>query len=129
MARTGNAGRLLAISDLHITYPENRRIVESLRPEIQADWLVVCGDISESSDDIEWALRLLKERFSTVIWVPGNHDLWTVGDDHRQLRGARRYDYLIALCRAYRRAHARGCLSGVGRVWRPGNGRAAFPLI
>jgi hypothetical protein len=27
---------------------------------------------------IEWALRTLAERFARVVWVPGNHELWTV---------------------------------------------------
>ncbi|MGA2162963.1 MAG: metallophosphoesterase family protein, partial [Solirubrobacteraceae bacterium] len=54
---------LLAISDLHITYPENRRVVESLRPTTPADWLIVCGDVSELSADLEWALGVLRERF------------------------------------------------------------------
>jgi 3',5'-cyclic AMP phosphodiesterase CpdA len=93
------AGRLLGISDLHITYPENRRVVQSLEPELQADWLIVCGDVSEVSDDVEWALSLLKERFATVIWVPGNHELWTLPDDRVQLRGQQRYEYLVAMCR------------------------------
>jgi 3',5'-cyclic AMP phosphodiesterase CpdA len=90
---------LFAISDLHITYPENRRIVESLRPESQEDWLIVCGDVSETIEDVEWALGLLRERFTTVVWVPGNHELWTPPDDRVALRGEARYQYLVDACR------------------------------
>ncbi len=92
-------GSLLAVSDLHITYPENRRVLEGLRASSPGDWLIVCGDVSELSTDIEWALGLLRERFATVIWVPGNHDLWTVPEDPVQLRGEARYRHLVEACR------------------------------
>lgn len=90
---------LFAISDLHITHPANRRVVECLRPASPKDWLAVCGDISDSSHDVEWALRLFRERFATVIWVPGNHELWTLPDDPIQLMGEARYRHLVELCR------------------------------
>jgi 3',5'-cyclic AMP phosphodiesterase CpdA len=98
-ARGGQAGSLLAISDLHIAYPENRRVVESLRASSREDWLIVCGDVSEMSEDLGWALEVLVERFATVIWVPGNHDLWSVPEDPLKLRGEARYRHLVELCR------------------------------
>jgi 3',5'-cyclic AMP phosphodiesterase CpdA len=90
---------LFAISDLHVTHPENRRIVEGLHPDSVDDWLLVCGDVSETLEDIEWTLSLLSERFSTVVWTPGNHDLWTPRADETELRGEPRYKRLIELCR------------------------------
>ncbi len=93
------AGKLLAISDLHVAYTENRQIVEELRPESAADWLIVAGDIGEVAADIEWALTLLSSRFTTVIWVPGNHELWTPRKDPVRLTGERRYQYLVEMCR------------------------------
>jgi 3',5'-cyclic AMP phosphodiesterase CpdA len=95
----GRGPSLLAISDLHITYPENRRVVESLRPRSPGDWLIVCGDVSETLVDVEWALGLLRDRFEVVLWVPGNHDLWTVPEEPPELRGVARYLHLVALCR------------------------------
>jgi 3',5'-cyclic AMP phosphodiesterase CpdA len=92
-------GALFGVSDLHVGHPENRRVVERLRPESQADWLIVCGDVSETIEDVEWALNLLRERFATVIWVPGNHELWTLPEDRMQLRGERRYRHLVEICR------------------------------
>ncbi|TMR91917.1 metallophosphoesterase family protein [Nonomuraea basaltis] len=92
-------GRLLAASDLHAGMADNRRIVESLRPEAAADWLIVAGDVAERSDDVAWALRLLAERFERVIWTPGNHELWTPREDPVQLRGEARYRFLVELCR------------------------------
>lgn len=93
-------GALLAVSDLHVTHPENRRIVESLRPESVLDWLIVCGDVSDSIADVEWALALLAERFATVVWAPGNHELWTHPDDPCEPRGEDRYRRLVKVCRS-----------------------------
>ncbi len=94
----GRGASLLAISDLHITYPENRRVLEGLRGRSRGDWLIVGGDVSELSTDIEWALGVLRERFATVIWVPGNHDLWSTPEDPVQLRGEQRYHHLVEMC-------------------------------
>jgi 3',5'-cyclic AMP phosphodiesterase CpdA len=91
--------RLLAVSDLHVAYPENRKIVEELRPGSERDWLLLAGDVGEFSADIEWALRTLRDRFATVVWTPGNHDLWTHHRDPLGLRGEQRYLYLVDLCR------------------------------
>lgn len=93
-------GRLLAVSDLHVTHPENREIVSRLRPESEADWLIVCGDVSETLADVEWALGLLRERFAQVLWAPGNHELWTLPDEDPSLRGERRYLRLLDICRS-----------------------------
>ena len=92
-------GRLLAVSDLHVTHPENRTIVECLRPHSESDWLIVCGDVSESLVDFQWALNLLSERFATVVWVPGNHELWTTPDEELKLCGEQRYLHLVDICR------------------------------
>ncbi len=92
--------RLLAVSDLHVRHPENRAVVEGLRPGSDRDWLIVAGDVAEQVADVEWALRLLRERFARVIWVPGNHELWTRGKDPVPLRGEPRYRHLVQVCRS-----------------------------
>ncbi|MFI6179417.1 metallophosphoesterase family protein [Nonomuraea sp. NPDC051191] len=93
------APRLLAVSDLHVHHPDNRRFVEELRPGSDGDWLLVAGDVGELTTDIAWALRLLAGRFAKVVWAPGNHELWTPARDPVQLRGEERYQYLVELCR------------------------------
>jgi 3',5'-cyclic AMP phosphodiesterase CpdA len=90
---------LLAISDLHVVHPENRKIVEELRPCAEGDWLIVAGDVGELSTDIAWALETLSRNFAKVIWVPGNHELWTPKEDPLPLRGVARYEHLVELCR------------------------------
>jgi 3',5'-cyclic AMP phosphodiesterase CpdA len=94
-----SAGRLLGISDVHVGNPENREVVEGLRSESDNDWLIVAGDVAELISDIEWALRVLRDRFHTVIWVPGNHELWTPPKECVTLRGQARYQHLVDLCR------------------------------
>jgi 3',5'-cyclic AMP phosphodiesterase CpdA len=96
---TETAPKLFAISDLHISFPENRKIVENLRPASASDWLLVAGDVGEKMADIEWALGTLSERFATVVWVPGNHELWTHPADPVLLRGEQRYLHLVQVCR------------------------------
>ncbi|WP_232661938.1 metallophosphoesterase family protein [Pseudonocardia sp. TRM90224] len=91
--------RLLAVSDLHVRYPENRAIVEGLRPTTDGDWLIVAGDVAEQVADVTWALRLLRDRFAQVIWVPGNHELWSREKDPVALRGEERYKHLVEECR------------------------------
>ena len=92
-------GRLLAISDLHVSYPRNRQWVEDMPPGAPGDWLLVVGDVAEKVADIEWALRTLSRRFGTVVWVPGNHELWSHPSDRVKLRGEERYQHLVARCR------------------------------
>jgi len=99
LRRPAPGPKLLAASDLHVGFAENREIVAGLRPESAADWLIVAGDVGEFVADIEWALGTLRERFAEVIWVPGNHELWTHRREPLALRGVERYEHLVAMCR------------------------------
>ncbi|SDC24846.1 metallophosphoesterase family protein [Actinokineospora iranica] len=92
-------GTLLAISDLHISYEDNREIVRDLRPNSPDDWLIVAGDVAEQVGDVKWALELLAGRFAKVVWTPGNHELWTMPADPVQARGVERYEILVRMCR------------------------------
>lgn len=92
------APTLWAISDLHTGQAANKPVAESLYPSTPQDWLIVAGDVAERTDDIRWTLELLRSRFHTVIWVPGNHELWTTGKDPAQVFGRARYDHLVGLC-------------------------------
>ncbi len=91
--------KLMAVSDIHVGHKGNKPVVEQIRADSPDDWLIVAGDVAEKTEDIRWALELLRSRFATVIWVPGNHELWTTAKDPVQMRGAARYDYLVSLCR------------------------------
>ncbi|WP_372463115.1 metallophosphoesterase family protein [Pseudonocardia kujensis] len=90
--------RLLAVSDLHVRYPENRAVVEGLGGD-PGDWLIVAGDVAEQVGDTVATLAELAARFAKVIWVPGNHELWTRTKDPVDLRGEHRYRHLVERCR------------------------------
>ncbi len=91
--------KLFALSDLHVGYRENLLAIAELtaRPD---DWLILCGDVGDTLEQVELALRLLDRKFAQLIWVPGNHELWTV-PRKSGLRGVARYDALVALCREH----------------------------
>ncbi|MDA3647906.1 metallophosphoesterase [Saccharopolyspora indica] len=92
-------GRLLAVSDLHVGYADNKSIVDRIRPAAEADWLIVAGDVAEQVEAVENTLGLLSRRFAQVVWVPGNHELWTPEHDPVQARGEQRYHLLVEICR------------------------------
>jgi hypothetical protein len=62
------------------------------------DWLIVAGDLAESETDIMFALGTPAARYARIIWVPGNHELWTIG--RNDARGEHRYRRLVERCRA-----------------------------
>jgi Ser/Thr protein kinase RdoA (MazF antagonist)/predicted phosphodiesterase len=95
------AGRLLAISDLHIGYPENRAYADALSPDDPGDWLIVAGDVGEVLADVGFVLASLANRFAKVIWTPGNHELWTLPSDPVALHGTARYEALVKVCRRF----------------------------
>lgn len=91
--------RLLAISDLHLAAAHNREALAALPPHPR-DWLIVAGDVAERLDLVGWALDILAQRFARVVWVPGNHELWTVAREGPDAaRGGERYDRLVAIAR------------------------------
>ena len=91
---------LRAVGDLHVGHSVNREVAEGLHPGNPGDWLIVCGDVSENVEAITRTLARLRDRFAEVIWVPGNHELWTRTRDEVQLRGVARYEHLVDVCRS-----------------------------
>lgn len=92
--------KLLAISDLHLGHEANRRALEEL-PAHPDDWLIVAGDVAEGERRLRWALARLTPRFARVLWVPGNHDLWTPPGEYGGARGEERYRRLVEACREH----------------------------
>ncbi|MEM9595211.1 MAG: metallophosphoesterase [Acidobacteriota bacterium] len=92
--------KLWAISDLHLACPANRRGIEQLPPHPD-DWLILAGDVGETQGQLSYALATLVPRFKKLVWVPGNHDLWTVRDPDGKLRGEAKYRRLVEICRSY----------------------------
>ena len=92
--------KLYAISDLHLGHPKNRHALAQLSDHPN-DWLIVAGDIGEKIAHFRYAFDILTTRFAKVIWVPGNHDLWTLPKAEYPLRGVEKYAFLVDLCREY----------------------------
>ena len=43
----------------------------------------------------------MRRRFAKLLWVPGNHDLWTVPPHPDEPRGLAKYNRLVAICRDF----------------------------
>ena len=71
--------RIASISDIHTDFAENREVLVKLAAEIhrlEADVVIVAGDVSHKNDRIERALVALSYVAKRVAYIPGNHDLW-----------------------------------------------------
>ena len=97
-------GKLWALSDLHLANRSNRELYGTL-PERPNDWIILAGDLGETELHVRLAIEIARERFARVIWVPGNHELWTV--PARQgvpafpdagLKGVDKYMRLVEVC-------------------------------
>src|SRR5690606_11330282 len=64
-----------------------------------AEWLILAGDVGETLAHLRYALDVVTDRFARVLWVPGNHELWTMPGE--ELVGQAKYEALVALCRSY----------------------------
>ena len=89
---------LWAVSDLHVTFAQNQKTVDALQPQHPGDWLIVAGDVAEKIPDVVRVLAGLSARFDTVIWVPGNHELFNRKTD--RINGKARYRALVGQLRA-----------------------------
>ncbi|MCB9683869.1 MAG: metallophosphoesterase [Alphaproteobacteria bacterium] len=89
--------RLFGLSDLHVGHPANRDTLQQL-PHHPYDWVIAAGDLGETEEHLRWALDVLRERFARVVWVPGNHELWTMAGS--PLRGLAKYERMVEICRS-----------------------------
>jgi hypothetical protein len=89
--------RVIAISDLHTDFSANLHIIEGLsKSDYRDDVLLVAGDIADRLETISHTLAVLRERFSKVFYVPGNHELWVraeTSDDSIE-----KFERIIELC-------------------------------
>ncbi|HZK32658.1 MAG TPA: metallophosphoesterase [Corynebacterium sp.] len=88
---------LWAVSDLHAAVSANAERIDAIRPDGPTDWLIVAGDVAERTDLVLSELELLRRRFARVIWVPGNHELFSRRGDRFQ--GKDKYLELVEGCR------------------------------
>jgi len=89
---------LWAVSDLHGAVKANVARIDEIQPEDPSDWLIVAGDVAERTDLVVRILTQFRQRFAQVIWVPGNHELFSRSTDRYQ--GRDKYTELVDACRA-----------------------------
>lgn len=69
--------RVFTISDIHVDFAENLYWLNNLScNDYLNDILILAGDITDTLPLFEKTLRKLRKRFSEVLFIPGNHDLW-----------------------------------------------------
>lgn len=73
--------RVFAVSDIHVDYDLNLKWVQGLsRSDHRDDVLILAGDVSHRPALLGAALEALARCFRRVLFVPGNHDLWVLGE-------------------------------------------------
>ncbi len=92
--------RLWALSDLHLSHPVNRDALGSL-PTYRDDWLILAGDLVDGLDKLDWSLHTLARKFKQLVWVPGNHELWTRPGRKGGPRGVELYEKLVEVARSH----------------------------
>jgi hypothetical protein len=88
---------LYAISDLHVGFEANLAALRAVRAHPGAA-LVLAGDVGETADQLAAVLDALVPRFRSIVWCPGNHELWTV--NRTGPVGEAKYQQLVQLCRS-----------------------------
>lgn len=88
---------LWAVSDLHAAVKANQSKIDRIHPRHQGDWLIVAGDVAEKFELIVSVMETLAKRFAKVIWVPGNHELFS--SERSRYQGRDKY---VALVQAMR---------------------------
>ncbi len=88
--------KLFAISDLHVGFRANAEALATIRARPD-DWVIIAGDVAEHENDLRRALEIFCARYRRVIWVPGNHELWTTSSD--MARGENKYLRMVECCR------------------------------
>ncbi len=92
--------RLWTLSDMHLSHPENRQALESF-PAFSEDWLILAGDVTDGPQRLDWCFRQLTPKFHRIVWVPGNHELWTTPNATHGLRGVALYEQLVQIARSH----------------------------
>jgi predicted phosphodiesterase len=74
--------RVFAVSDVHLEFVENARWLDALsRADFLDDVLILGGDVAEETALLAHGLRAFIKCFRTVLYVPGNHELWIAASD------------------------------------------------
>ncbi len=99
--QTGPPRRLWAISDIHLSYKDNREAFDKLLSYPDDD-LILCGDVGESAEHCRIAFSKAAQCFRRVYWAPGNHELYTVPSQKEDgAKGEDKYMECVAVAREF----------------------------
>ncbi len=70
-------------------------------PSHPDDWLILAGDITDGPKGLDRVFQELTPKFRQIVWVPGNHELWTLPDTTPGLRGVALYERLVEIARGH----------------------------
>lgn len=74
--------KVFSISDIHADFDENWSWLKHLpNYYYKNDILVVAGDIAHDLLTIQNTFYLLKTKFKTIFYTPGNHELWVTNGE------------------------------------------------
>lgn len=73
--------KVFAVSDVHVDYRLSKEWLLGLSAsDYRKDILILAGDLTDNLQLLEQCFRSLSTKFSKVLFVPGNHELWVVRD-------------------------------------------------
>lgn len=73
--------RVFALSDIHVDYDINVQWLRALSNlDYRDDILILAGDVTHKLPELANSLSALAKRFAKVLFVPGNHELWVLGE-------------------------------------------------
>jgi predicted phosphodiesterase len=73
--------RVFAVSDIHVDFDANFQWVRQLsKADYRDDLLILAGDVTHHLAQLASCLNELATRFAQVLFVPGNHDVWVLGE-------------------------------------------------
>ena len=96
-------GKLYCLGDIHLGHPLNGTEWSKIRSQPN-DGLILAGDVGETDEHLRLAFSKATECFGQVFWIPGNHELYTIGSDKTpsaNLRGEAKYQHCVDVAREY----------------------------
>ncbi|XP_077231425.1 uncharacterized protein LOC143864379 isoform X2 [Tasmannia lanceolata] len=109
--------RVFVLSDLHTEYAENMSWVKCLSTvRYKKDVLLVAGDVAETYTNFISTMSMLKDRFQSVFYIPGNHDLWCRRDDEIYLDSLEKLNALLDACRGLEVETSPRIVDGMGII-------------
>ncbi|KAG6555954.1 hypothetical protein Mapa_001894 [Marchantia paleacea] len=93
--------KIYLVSDVHTDHEENLEWIRNLSPtEYKQHTLILAGDVTDNLETFEITMKLLKEKFNNVFFVPGNHDLWCRREEDNVSDSLTKLEKLIETCRS-----------------------------